>query len=173
MKKFLFILSAGFAIMLTSCGSKKESGGMSDAAKKNLEGMSAVVSAFQTGDLSKIDDHVDASFIDHTDRGDMGRDSLKAMITMMHSADSTMKFTLVKQLADDEYAMGWYTITGTGNGQMGMPSGPYTMNSVDVVKFKDGKAIEHWSFAEYREMMKMMGDMMKGMSAPGPEVKPE
>jgi hypothetical protein len=30
------------------------------------------------------------------------------------------------------------------------------MNSIELVKFKDGKAIEHWSFMETRDMMKMM-----------------
>jgi predicted SnoaL-like aldol condensation-catalyzing enzyme len=30
------------------------------------------------------------------------------------------------------------------------------MTAIEVVRFKDGKAVEHWSFMEPREMMKMM-----------------
>lgn len=154
MKKFLFILSTGFIVLLTSCGSKKE-GGMSDAAKKNLDAVHAVVNAFETGDVSKINDLVSADFLDHTDRGDMvGPDSLKAAVTMMHGMG--IKFNLVKELADDEYVTAWYKLTGTSDGSMGMPKGPFEMSSIDVVKFKDGKAIEHWSFLEMADVMKMM-----------------
>ena len=31
------------------------------------------------------------------------------------------------------------------------------MNSIELSKFKDGKAVEHWSFAQMADMMKMMG----------------
>jgi hypothetical protein len=30
------------------------------------------------------------------------------------------------------------------------------MTSIEVSKYKDGKAIEHWNFMEMREVMKMM-----------------
>lgn len=156
MKKYLFILSAGFIFLLSSCSDKKE-GGISDKAKKNLEVVQAVVKAFETGDASKINDLVAADFIDHTDKGVMiGPDSLKAAITMMHKMDSTVKFNAIKELADDDYVSVWYKLTGTSDGTMGMPKGPYEMNTIDMVKFKDGKAIEHWSFLEMTEVMKMM-----------------
>lgn len=162
MKKYLFILSAGFIYLLTSCSDKKE-GGMSDTAKKNAEASQTVAKAFETGDTSKINDVVAADFIDHTERGDMGRDSLKAGIIMMHTQMPDMKFTTVKELADDEYVSTWYEFTGTSDGSMGMPKGPFKMNSIEVVKFKDGKGIEHWSFMESREMMKMMGAPQNAM----------
>ncbi|NOT52085.1 MAG: SnoaL-like domain-containing protein [Chitinophagaceae bacterium] len=174
MKKFLFILSAGAICLLSSCrnkkdeGSKKEENGMSETARKNLESMKIVTTAFETGDVSMIDSAVSADFVDHTERGDLNRDSLKSMIKMMHSGKSTFKFNTVKQLADDEYAMSWYEITGTSDGSM-MPPGPIKMNSVDVVRFKDGKGVEHWSFAEYREMAKAMQDMMKNMPKETPK----
>jgi hypothetical protein len=30
------------------------------------------------------------------------------------------------------------------------------MKSIEVAKFKDGKAVEHWSFMDMQDMMKMM-----------------
>ena len=39
---------------------------------------------------------------------------------------------------------------------MGMPNGPYDMKSIEVAKFKDGKAVEHWGFMDMQDMMKMM-----------------
>ena len=37
--------------------------------------------------------------------------------------------------------------TGTTTVAMdGMPAGPVDMNGVEVVRFKGGKAVEHWAF---------------------------
>lgn len=162
MKKLFYCAAVLLSLGLLSCSEKKESGGMSDAAKKNLESVQAVVKAFETGDVSKIDDAVSADFVDHTDRGDIGRDSLKAMIKSMYAGVPDLKFNLIREMADDEYSMSWYKMTGTSDGSIGMPAGPFNMNSIDVVRYKDGKAVEHWSFGEIREMMQMMG----GATAP-------
>ncbi|MGQ0737946.1 MAG: ester cyclase [Bacteroidota bacterium] len=167
MKKLLFTVAAAAACFFISCSDKEDSDGMSDKAKKNIEASQTVAKAFETGDVSKIDDVVAADFVDHTDRGDMGRDSLKAAIVMMHAADSTMKFQTLKEFADDEYAATWYKFSGTSDGSMGMPKGPYEMHSIELVRFKDGKGVEHWSFVEMREMMKMMG----AQQPPAPEKK--
>jgi predicted SnoaL-like aldol condensation-catalyzing enzyme len=37
-----------------------------------------------------------------------------------------------------------------------MPDGPYEMHGIEVVKFKDGKAIEHWEYTRNDDVMKMM-----------------
>jgi predicted SnoaL-like aldol condensation-catalyzing enzyme len=157
MKKYLFILSAGFIFLLTSCSTKKEgSDGMSDKAKKNLAASHIVSDAFMSGDPSKIDDAVAADFVDHTDMGDKGRDSLKAMITIMKKTMPDMKMTLMKELADDDYVFSEMEFTGTSNGEMGMPKGPYDVHGIEVTKCKDGKAIEHWEYMRNDDVMKMM-----------------
>jgi len=40
-----------------------------------------------------------------------------------------------------------------------MPKGPFDMHSIEVSRFKDGKAVEHWSYVDMGEMMKMMPQM--------------
>lgn len=47
--------------------------------------------------------------------------------------------------------------SGTSEGSMGMPKGPYDMTAIELVKFRDGKAVEHWSFMQMKDMMNMMG----------------
>lgn len=167
MKKLLLVLFAATICFLTACNEKAATeGGMSEAARKNLDAFHAVDNAFQTGDLSRIDSVVASDFVDHTPKGDVvGTDSLKAMITMMKKA-GTMKSETKKEFADDEYVMAWLRWTGTSDGSIpDMPAGPYEMNGVEVVRFKDGKAVEHWAFMDAREMMKMMGG---GQPAPSP-----
>ena len=88
------------------------------------------------------------------------RDSLKNMITIMKNA-GTMKSEIRKELADDAYVMGWMHWTGTSDGSIpDMPAGPYDMNGIEVVRFKDGKAVEHWAFMDPKDMMKMMPQQM-------------
>ncbi len=163
MKKILSLFAAGVLCSCLSCNNPKTSdekmvGETKDSsmAQKNLSASHVVIKAFETGDVSGIDDVIASDFVDHTERGDMGRDSLKAMITAMHATNQDMKAEVIKELADDEYAMSWMRFKGTSDGSMGMPKGPYDMTSIEVVRFKDGKAVEHWGFMEPREMMKMM-----------------
>ena len=166
MKKFLFILFAAASCFLFACNTKDATtGGTSDAARKNLDAFHAVDNAFQSGDISRIDSVVASDFVDHTPKGDVvGTDSLKAMITMMKKA-GTMKSETKKEFADDEYVMAWLHWTGTSDGSLpDMPAGPFDMNGIEVVRFKDGKAVEHWAFMDAREMMKMMGPQMPAPS---------
>jgi len=159
MRNFLSLATIVLLFFCASCSNEK-AGGLSAAAQKNLDAFHAVDSAFQTGDISRIDEVVASDFVDHTERGDLkGTDSLKAMIVAMKNS-GTMKSETKKVFADDEYVLGWMHWSGTSNGSMaGMPAGPYDMTGIEVVRFKDGKAVEHWAFMEPREMMKMMANM--------------
>jgi predicted SnoaL-like aldol condensation-catalyzing enzyme len=131
---------------------------MSSLAQKNLDAMHVVDKAFATGDVSGIDCVIAADFVDHTQKGNMNRDSLKAMIKMS-AKPKTMKMETIKEVADDEYAFAITHYSGTSDGKM-MPAGPYDLHSVEVVKSKDGKAIEHWNYMESAEVTKMMDMMM-------------
>ena len=114
---------------------------------KNLAASDVVMKAFQTGDISGIDSVIADDFIDHTDRGDKnGKDSLKSMIKFVHTNFKDMKFDKVRDAADGDYVYSWITYSGTGDGTMGMPKGPYKFNAIELSKFKDGKAVEHWTF---------------------------
>lgn len=85
----------------------------------------------------------------------MGRDSLKAMINMIHKNPNDMKMEAIREVADDEYVFQWLRYTGTSDGSMG-PAGPYDMHVIEVSKHKDGKIVEHWAYMDATEMMKMM-----------------
>ena len=126
------------------------------AAEKNLASQRVVTDAFQSGDASKIDSAVASDFVGHSEHGDMGRDSLKAMITSMKKQFPDLKMDIIKEVGDDEYVFTLMRMSGTSDGTMGMPKGPYDFHSLEVSKFKDGKAVEHWSYMQPKEMMAMM-----------------
>ena len=159
MKKLLFLAIVALLFFFAGCTDQKTDGA-SAATQKNLDAFRAVDTAFQTGDISRIDDVVASDFVDHTPKGDMGRDSLKVMITKMKNA-GTMKSEIKKEFADDEYVIAWMRWTGTSNGSVPeLPVGPYDMSGIEVVRYKDGKAVEHWAFMDARDLMNMMGAQM-------------
>jgi len=113
--------------------------------------------AFQTGDANGIDSVIADDFIDHTERGDMkGKDSLKAMVKFVHSSYPDMKFEKIRDVADGDYVYNWLTYSGTGDGTMGMPKGPYKFSGIELTKFQNGKAVEHWGFMNMQDAAKMM-----------------
>jgi hypothetical protein len=68
-------------------------------------------------------------FIDHTDRGDMkGRDS-KAMVKFVHANFNDMKSEKIREVAEGDFVYSWMRYTGTSDGTMGMPDGPYEMKA--------------------------------------------
>ena len=166
MKRIISLFTIGVLFACFSCNNEKSEKTASSTstedkkdnsmAEKNLAASRIVDDAFMTGDTSKINDAVASDFVDHTDMGEKNRDSLKAMVLMTHREFPDMKMEVLKELADDEYVFSLIRMTGTSNGQMGMPKGPFDMKSIEVVKFKDGKGVEHWSYMQPADMMKMM-----------------
>ena len=167
MRKILFFVLIAAPFLMNSCNNAAESSTASPAssnnsmAEKNLASNSIVVDAFKTGDASKIDSAVASDFVGHTEGPDMGRDSLKAMIVAMKKQFADMKTDVLKTVGDDEYVFCLMRFTGTSDGTMGMPKGPYDFHSLEVSRFKDGMAVEHWSYMQPKEMMAMMPPMPK------------
>jgi predicted SnoaL-like aldol condensation-catalyzing enzyme len=170
MKQILSLFTIGLAFVLVSCNSDKTADTATSSsekkdnsmAEKNLAATHLVTKAFETGDISMIDSVVANDFVDHTDMGDKNRDSLKAMIKASSADSKNAKTEIIKELADNDYTFSWLRFTGTSAGKMGMPAGPYDMKMIEVVRFKDGMAVEHWNFMEPADMKKMMGQMDMG-----------
>lgn len=68
----------------------------------------------------------------------------------------------IKELADDEYVMSWVRFSGTGDGQGGTMQGDFNVQGVQITKFKNGKAIEHWEAMDMRDVSKMMKKLETG-----------
>jgi predicted SnoaL-like aldol condensation-catalyzing enzyme len=159
MRIFLLAATAALCFVFYSCENKVASAD-NDLIQQNLKATRIVSEAFGSGDVSKIDSVVAEDYLDHTDRGDIrGRDSLKAMIHMVHNNFKDMKADVLHELADSNYVYTWMRFTGQSDGAMGMPAGPYDMKALQLNKLRNGKIVEHWEFMEVAEMMKMMGQM--------------
>jgi predicted ester cyclase len=158
-----------FASCNTSADNKVAAPSTSSQAQKNIDADKIISEAFESGDAGKLDGVVASDFVDHTDMGDKkGIDSLKSGLNMIHSQFKDMKMELKRQWADDEYVVDWTRYTGTNpTAMMGMPAGPFDIKGMEVTRFTNGKAVEHWFFDDSQ----MVADWMKGMQGMGTGTK--
>ncbi len=157
MKKLFLVSVLG---MIYFCCSGQQAG-MSNTAKKNIETARAVAKMFESGNWSKIGDYIATDAVDHAGmNGDVkGLDSIKAAFAQMANMMSDMKNETVRELGDDEYVFQWLKESSTMKvDAMGMKAGSRnTFDVIEVTKFKAGKIVEHWSFLNWNDMSKMMG----------------
>ena len=140
--------------------------------------MDAYLTTLLSGDnclvRNKLKDLITADAIDHngspTGEDIKGGDSIIAMLGQIHSSfQPGLKFNIISQAVDGDYLFTLSEMIGTtsANPGMGMPANTkMDSKSVDVVKLKDGKAAEHWSFMSPADMMKMMSMGKEGMTPP-------
>jgi len=173
MKK-LFFTGLIVSLFVSSCtNTKKEEVKTSATTEKNLEAVRGINKAIETGDVSKLGDYIAEDGVDHAGmKGDIvGLDSIKTELAKIHTMATGMKMQIIKELADSEYVFQWMKISGTtATPDMGIPVGtPFEMNAIQVSKFRDGKAVEHWEFMLPAEMMKMIAPGMDNkMDSVGP-----
>ncbi len=176
MKKFVFLISSVILCFAISCNNDKKGGGMSDKAKKNLDGNAAINKAVESGDLSKLGDYIADDAVDHSDQGDVkGLAAIKEELAKYSQQAENMKAETIKEFADDDNVIAWYNYSGTMKiDQMGMKKGDsYKMMGVEVSKWKDGKATEHWTFMLPADMAKMMGGGQNSNPMMGDTTKPK
>jgi predicted SnoaL-like aldol condensation-catalyzing enzyme len=149
MKNFLLLLITAGSICI-SCNSKP--GGMSATTKKNIEVNDAIMKSYEAGDFSKMGDYIAADAVDHGgEQGDVkGLDSIVSEMKRYRAMMPDMKSTIARTLADDDYVFTWSKTSGT------MEGNKMEMTGMDVTKFKDGKAAEHWIYMDQKDIMKMM-----------------
>ena len=154
------IAALGSLLLLFSCKDNTRVAGASTTdpvIQKNIDATRAVNKAFETGNVTALDSVIADDFIDHSDRGEIkGRDSLKAIVSMVREHMKDMRSDVVKELADKDYVFSWMHFQGTSDGKAA-PAGPFDMNAIEVAKMKDGKIVEHWEFIDIHDVMKMMG----------------
>jgi predicted ester cyclase len=164
MKNYQQIFAFCLFCYCSACNDKTEHN-ISPAAQKNLDAMHGVSSALESKDLSKLGDFISADAVDHAgEHGDIkGLDSIKAALKEEAASITDSKMEVIKELADDDYVMSWEHFKGVyPTDGMGHKAGDkFDMKSLEVAKFKDGKATDHWTFMDPADIMKMEATMAK------------
>jgi hypothetical protein len=145
-------------------------------ASINRERNMQIYRGIETGDMSVMDKFVAADIVDHGGMEDVkGLQNVKKMLADIHNHFTNMKLTLVTDAtsADGMYHFALVRMTGTTKDTtMGMAANTAMDHmSVDVVRLQNDKVVEHWSFEDSRDMMKMMGQMNMDKNKMMPKTK--
>lgn len=162
MKHIVLVLS--LVVFVAAC--KKEAAPASDRAAQmkadNIEKYKTVTNDFNTGNWGDLDKYIAADYIEHSPNPGQkpGLAGLIEMFKAFKAGNPDFKFTNNFFIADTDMVVAHFTMSGTNTGEMnGMPptGKSFKIDGVDIVKIKDGKAVEHWGYSEEMKMMTQLG----------------
>jgi steroid delta-isomerase-like uncharacterized protein len=136
----------------------------SDTISKNKASYEKIIKILESGNVSEMDGLIAADVVDHTLDTSItkktGLAGVKELFTFYHTAFPDIKTTIHKEVAEDDMLMAYWTVEGTNTGPMGgMPptNKKIKMDGMEVVKYKDGKIVEHWEIDDNLTMMRQLG----------------
>lgn len=159
---------------MVSCEDKGTGGSGDSQAAKNKEANRNILKAIESGDSSKMSEWIAKDAVDHSGPNGQvvnGGDSIIAMLSHIKSAFSDLKFEVLEDAAEGDVVFARVRMVGTttANPGMGMPPNQkMDMTSVDVIKFKDGKATAHWGYIDPKDAMMMMQSQPQPGTMQGP-----
>jgi predicted ester cyclase len=117
---------------------------------------------FNRGNLDVADDLVAPDFFNHDAPPDQNRgpESMRGTVNMLRSAFPDLHFTIEELVAEGDTVMGRVTMAGTHQGAfMGFaPTGhTFLQEQMHLVRFRDGKGIEHRTVRDDLGMMHQLG----------------
>jgi predicted ester cyclase len=114
------------------------------------------------GDLDVADELVAPEFINHEapPGRDRGPESMRGLATMLRTAFPDLRFEIEELVAEGDTVAGRLTMSGTHEGPlMGTPPTGRSVRQdhMHFVRFRDGKAVEHWGVRDHLGMMQQLG----------------
>ena len=163
LKKFSMVLIvAGFWLSIFSVGFAQ-----SDEESQNTKAMKRFYKeVVNQGNIGMIDELLADDFVEHVKMPGIpeGKEGVKEFFQMFRNAFPDLKFAVNDLVASGDKVWAYVTITGTHKGPFMHLSASGKLISIhgfDIVRFKDGKAIEHWGLTDSMKMMGQLGAFSK------------
>ena len=116
---------------------------------------------FSKGDVSVFDTYASPDFIEHQHGfNPQNATGVKKAIENLHQAFPDFSLTIEELIADNDKVWGRMTGRGTHKNQFGpIPATgkKFEITVIDIMKFKDGKLVEHWGVADRLSLMEQLG----------------
>jgi steroid delta-isomerase-like uncharacterized protein len=117
---------------------------------------------FNRGNLGIIDELVRGDVVSHSPfpGQEPGAAGFKKAIQYFRAAFPDLRAEGLDFIAEGEKVVGRFRITGTHAGEfMGKaPTGrSFAYDEIAIVRFQDGRIVEHWSVADTAEMLQQLG----------------
>lgn len=124
---------------------------------------------FNGRNMGAIDEMLAPDFVEHEELPPgvpQGREGVKALTTMLHTAFPDFKATIDDMVAEGDKVTVRMTWRGTHRGDfMGIPATgkPVAFGVIDIVRMNGGLVAEHWGIMDQMALMQQLG----GAGGPG------
>lgn len=128
---------------------------------------------FNKGNVDVIDELCAPDFVEHEENlgFETTREGVKQLVTAMRTAFPDLTITVEDMIAAGNKVIARVTMAGPHQGDfMGMPASGrrFKVPAIDIVRFRNGKAAEHWGATDTGKMMEQLG----ALAARRPAVTP-
>lgn len=157
-KGFMTLLACAvvgaMALGFTAAGEEEKN----DAAMKRFYS-----EVMNKGNLKVIDELIADDFVEHyapDPRIPANKTGVTQMMGMFRTAFPDLQVTIEDLIAKGDKVWAYTTMRGTNKGEfMGMPATgkKIEVKGVDIVRFVNGKAVEHWAVSDDLGMMTQLG----------------
>lgn len=181
-------LSASVGLSITGCSKPKTDGTGADSSAAGSTTMAAgaeqeknkdlsrqfLDEVFNKGNMAFVDEHVAPDFVEHTPPPsgmEPGIAGFKKLVMEWRTGMPDLKVEVISMIAEGDMVAIHSKQSGTNSGpMMGMPATnkkTTDIGTLDLVRIKDGKMVEHWGYSEETKMMTQLG-MMPPMGGAAP-----
>jgi steroid delta-isomerase-like uncharacterized protein len=118
---------------------------------------------FSQGNIDLIDEIMADDFVEHEELPPgipQGKGAPRALVAMLREAFPDFRATAEEMLEDGDKVITRARFSGTHKGEfMGIPAtgNQVDMSVIDIVEFRDGKAVAHWGIMDQAGMMQQLG----------------
>lgn len=115
------------------------------------------------GNVDAVDELVTDDVVDHQQGlpgQPEGKEGVKFFANTMRDAFSDVKATIGPSVESGDMASAETTISGRHTGEfMGVPASErsFEIESIDIIRFEDGKCAEHWGVTDNIALMQQIG----------------
>jgi steroid delta-isomerase-like uncharacterized protein len=167
MKKITLCLIVSIVVASCNMSGNKNNATDDRAAKNKAEMQKFYDEVYNKRNTAIFDSLVSPDYVEHclAPGYTPNRDGTKKSFVDFFAAYPDLNVKTNFMVADTSYVTTEYSMTGTNTGPlMGMPATnkKFNIHGVDIVRFANGKAVEHWGYIEETKMMMQLG-MMPGM----------
>jgi predicted ester cyclase len=156
MKRILVVVAA-LAMAGCSCASPAVK-----STEENKATALKFVERMNKHDMTVIDELFDPTYVDHETMPGIPptREGLKQIFGMWLKAFPDMKISVTHVVAEGDFVVLHHLSTGTNKGEfMGMPATGKAVkyDEMHLVRFANGKVVEHWGVEDSMTMMQQLG----------------
>jgi predicted ester cyclase len=122
-----------------------------------------IAEAFNKGNYQAVQDHFNPNFIEHQFGLHPNIEGMQSDIRYLRTAFPDFTLTIEDMVAQDDKVWARMTARGTNRGGfMGPPNGKtFEIAVFDVVRFADGKIVEHWGSPDRFALLAQLGLLPK------------